>query len=307
MNTPLARHNLPWLTALTATAVTLLWHGGMFGAMVSLAPSDNEQLLANIGEAVRTLFEGLLVQGGIAFLIAQRSGERGQPIAFERPAMPLLTFGGALLVRNVVVLLLYRSAYGLLVSVLDLRWIELVDLLGSLALDTLGTWLAWKLVLSVHRGQAIVLPPPAAQRGRAAGLAGWLQATCVLVGAYAAIPFLGSSELYDVTAWLAIWVVALVCAALAFGGAWLALPRQLSRVHVGRLLGAGLLATACAQAFLAFAMFAAVLVLWGAGNEATALIVLGVLALLSLLAVFGFQWLWTRLCYAGPRRSARTA
>ena len=307
MHSPSPRFNLPWLAALTAMAVTLLWHGGMFGAMVALAPSDNEQLLTSIGEAIRTSVEGLLVQGGLAFLIAQRSGEREQATAFARPAMPMLTFAGALLARNAVLMLFYRFAYGPLISAFDMRWAEAGTVLAGLAIDVAGTWLAWHLVLSVYRGQAVALPRSMTQRGRAAALAGWLQATCVVLGAYVAIPFIGASELYDVTTWLAIWVMALLCAALAFGGAWLALPRELPRVHVGRLLGAGLLASACAQTLLAFALFGAVLALWGAGDASTALTVVGVLALLSMLAVFGFQWLWTRLCYAGPRRSARAA
>ena len=305
MNAPVSGFNLPWLAALTAVVVTLLWHCVTFGAMVSMAPSDNEVILANVGATLRGLGEGMLLQGGLAFLVVHWLGERGQRIAYARPTLPLLTFGGLLLVLHVAVMLMYQAAFITLATRIEARWLHLSLMLADLAVDIAGIWLAWRITLRVHRGQASALPPAHDQKWRAAGLAAWVQAAATVLAAYLVALLIGTYELYQSGAWLLIWAGALLCAALAFGGAWLALPRQLPRVYVGRVLGAGLLTLVCAQALVFFAGVVAVVWLaWGARDTIGAIMFAGALCLLSMLSVFGFQWLWTRVCYAGPRRAA---
>lgn len=306
MNLPAERSNLPWLAAGTAMLVVLLWHCFAFGAMVVRAPSDNEQIFSALSMTLRMVGEGLLVQGGLAFLMAQRGAERRQEWGFRRPTLLMTVFALGLLAWSVLTTFLYQGLFVWLGT-------ELADhsphiwlgLLGWM-LAPLSVWASWHVALLACRKDRLALPPPSELRPRAAGLAAWMQATATIAGVSLVMPFISAFDAYSTAGWLGTWASALAAAAFAFGGAWLALPRHLSQVRTGRLLGASLLAFACAWILLAGVGVAGLILLFGgSAMDGTLVIVLFVvLAALPPLGMFGFQWLWTRLFYARLPRPA---
>jgi len=306
MNLPADRSNLPWLAAGTAMLVVLLWHCLTFSALVLRAPSDNEQILGALSMTLRMVGEGLLVQGGLAFLVAQWRGERRQEWAFRRPMLLMALFALGLLAWSVLTMLLYQGLFLWLGTALTVRGLQVwLSVLGW-GLAPLSVWASWRVALLACRKDRLATPPPSGLRPRAAGLAAWMQATATIAGVSLAMPLVNTFDAYSTAGWLGTWAGALAAAAFAFGGAWLALPRHLSQVRAGRLLGASLLAFVCAWIVLAGACVAGLILLFGgSARDDTLLVALFVvIAVLPPLGMLGFQWLWTRLLYASLRRAA---
>jgi len=307
MNHPAQRSNLPWLAAATAILVVVAWHCFTFGMMVLRAPSDNEQILAFVTMTLRTIGEGVLVQGGLAFLIAQWRGERCQEWAYQRPLVLMGVFAGGLLAWNVVVMLLYQVLFQLLGAALISSGIQSVMFVVGLALGVLAVWSSWRLALQICSKDRIAMPPPSGQRARAAGLAAWVQATATIVGVSLLLPLINAHDIYSPVNVLGSWIGALLAGALAFGGAWLGLPRNLPLVHLVRLLAAGALTFLCAYLLVAGVVVVAAILIFG-GNihvaEPVVIAIFAVLVLIPLLGMLGFQWLWTRVFYRKLRRAA---
>ena len=307
MNHPAQRSNLPWLAAITAMLMVVAWHCVTFGLMMLRAPSDNEQIFTYLTMTLKTIGEGLLVQGGLAFLIAQWHGERHQEWAFRRPLMLMAVFAGGLLGWDAVVMVVYRVMFMLLGTTMMGYGVQTGIFALGLALDVVGIASSWWLALLVCRKDRIAMPPPAGQRARAAGLAGWMQATAVVVGMSLLYPLVNASDAYSPVIVISTWIGALLAGALAFGGAWFGLPRNLSLVRVHRLLGASALAFLCAYLLLAgVGVVVALLIFGGSGRmgDAIAIAILVALGLIPLLGMLGFQWLWTRVFYAKVRRAS---
>ncbi|MGO4701705.1 hypothetical protein [Dyella sp. 2RAB6] len=307
MNHPAQRSNLPWLAAVTAMLVVVLWHCVTFGLMVLRAPSDNEQILIYVTMTLRTIGEGLLVQGGLAFLIAQWRGERHQEWAYRRPLLLMAVFAGGLLAWDVLAMVLYRGMFQLLGTAMMEHGMQAGIFVSGLALAVLGVWSSWWLAVLVCRDDRIAMPPPSGQRTRAAGLAGWIQAAAVVVGVSLVYPLFNAYDAYSPVTLIATWIGAVLAGALAFGGAWLGLPRHLSLVRTGRLLSTGLLTFVCAYILtIGVGVVVMVLIFGGTGrtDNAVAITILVILGLLPLLGMLGFQWLWTRVLYAKLRRAA---
>lgn len=305
MNHPAQRSNLPWLAAVTAILVVLAWQCLNFGLLMLRAPSDNEQILSFVGMTVRTVGEGLLVHGGLAFFVAQWRGERSGEWTFRRPLLLAGVFAGGLVAWNLLVMFLYQGVFLLTGPEQMQSWLRIWVLVLGLVVAPLQVWSSWRLALLVCRKDAIATPPQSDLRLRAAGLAGWMQAAGTVLGVSMLLPLANAFDAYSPVAWLSSWAGALLAGALAFGGAWLALPRDMSRVRAGRLLGAGVLTFVFAYALaVGVGVAALVLALGGQSMDQTAAVVLMVmLGVLPLLGMFGFQWLWTRVLYAKLRRA----
>jgi len=303
---PAQRSNLPWLAAITSMLVVLVWHCLTFGMMVLRAPSDNEQILSFVAMTIRTVGEGVLVHGGLAFLVAQWRGERSEEWAFRRPLLLAGVFAGGLLVWSLLAMFLYQGLFLLMGPEQMGSWLRIWMFVLGLVIAPLQVWSSWRLALLVCREDAIATPPQSGLRLRAAGLAAWMQAAGTVLGVSMLLPLANAFDAYSPVVWLSSWAGALLAGALAFGGAWLALPRHLSRLRAGRLLGAGVLTFVFAYALaVGVGVAALVLALGGQSMDQTAAIVLMVmLGVLPLLGMFGFQWLWTRVFYAKLRRAA---
>lgn len=307
MNTSAQRSNLPWFAAGTAMLVVLAWRCISFGTMMLRAPSDNEQILNFVAITLRALGEGWLIQGGLAFLIAQSRGERRQEWAFQRPLLLLGVFAGGLLAWNVLAMFVYQGFFMLLSPEELGRWLRSLMAVLDLALSPLIVWSSWRLALLVCRDERVAVPPQSGLRPRAAGLAAWMQAMGVILGVSMLLPLFGSFDMYSTVGWISSWAGALLAAALAFGGAWLGLPRELSLVRAGRLFGAGALTFVCANLVLGAVGVAVLVLIFGGGgraDEALLIALFVVLGVLPLLGMLGFQWLWTRVLYRKQRRAA---
>lgn len=298
--------NLPWLAAGTAMLEVLFWHCFTFGSIVLHAPSDNEQIFGLLAMTLRMVGEGLLVQGGLAFLVAQWRGERKQEWVFKRPVRLMSVFALGLLAWSVLTMFLYQGTLRWFGTDLASHGLRLwLDILGWV-LAPLSVWASWRLALLLCRKDQLAASPPTGLRPRAAGLAAWMQATATIAGVSLATPLVNTFDPYSIAGWLGTWAGGLVAAAFAFSGAWLGLPRQLSQVGTGRLLGASLLTFVCAWILLAGACVAALILLFGGSitNDTLVTALLVVLVVLLPLGTLGFQWLWTRLFYSGPWRTA---
>lgn len=307
MNHPAQRSNLPWLAAVTAMLMVVVWHGISFGLMMLRAPSDNEQILSYVMMTLKTIGEGLLVQGGLAFLVAQWRGERRQEWTFRRPLLLMAVFAGGLLAWDVLTWVLYQGLFQLVGAELAERGV-LTGIFGfGLLLDVLAVWSSWRLALLICRAEQVAMPPPSGQRMRAAGLAGWMQATAVVVAVSLLYPLINTYAADSPMAVFGTWIGAALAGGLAFGGAWLGLPRELALVRTGRLLGASLLALVCAYLLAAGAGVVMLFLIFGGTgrmDDTTAIAVFVALGLLPLLGMLGFQWLWTRVLYRKLRRAA---
>ena len=307
MNHPAQRSNLPWLAAVTAMLMVVAWHCVTFGLMMLRAPSDNEQIFTYLTMTLKTIGEGLLVQGGLAFLAAQWHGERRQEWAFQRPLLLMAVFAGSLLGWDIVIMVLYQGMFMLFGTAMMGLGLQTGIFAFGLALDVVVIASSWWLALLVCRKDRIAMPPPAGQRTRAAGLAGWMQATAVVVGMALLYPLVNAYDAYSPVIVISTWIGAVLAGALAFGGAWLGLPRNLSLVRVGRLLSASVLAFVCAYLLLAgVGVVVALLIFGGSGHvdDVIAIAILVALGLIPLLGMLGFQWLWTRVLYTKVRRAA---
>ena len=307
MNHPAQRSNLPWLAAITAMLMVVAWHSIFFGLKMLRAPSDNEQIITLVTMTLKIIGEGLLVQGGLAFLVAQWRGERQQEWAFRRPLLLMAVFAGGLLAWDVLTWVLYRGLFQLVGAEFMGRGILSVAFGFGLVLDVLAVWSSWRLALLVCQADRIAISPPSGQRWRAAGLAAWMQAAAVVVGMSLLYPLTSAYDVDSPVAVIGTWIGAFLAGALAFGGAWLGLPRNLSLVRMGRLLGAGLLTFVCAYLLAVGAGVVLMFLIFGGTgrmDEVTAIVVFVILGLTPLLSMLGFQWLWTRVLYAKLRRAS---
>ena len=305
MNHPAQRSNLPWLAAVTSMLVVLAWQCLSFGLLMLRAPSDNEQILSFVGMTARNVGEGLLVHGGLAFLVAQWRGERSGEWTFRRPLLLAGVFAGGLVMWNLSAMFLYQGLFALMGPEQLRAWLRVWTFVLGLVVGPLQVWSSWRVALLVCRKDAIATPPQLGLRLRGAGMAAWMQAAGTVLGVSMLLPLANAFDAYSPVAWLSSWAAALLAGALAFAGAWLALPRDLSRVRAGRLLGAGMLTFVCAYALAIGVGVAALVLALGGGSmdQSLAVVLLVVLGVLPLLGMFGFQWLWTRLLYGKLRRA----
>lgn len=290
---------LPWYAAATSLAIGLLPFLATLAVQWSRMHADSRMIWISY-----TSFAGSLVfRTGVAFLIVQWHGERHGCLAFRRPAAVLGIFALGLLCWLAVQMvattgLLHLLTAGVPVAIAS----SLLALLHPL-IQALGVWLAWIAAAALMRKDAQPFPPSRV-RWRTAGLIAWmpasLQALLLPASLIAITTYTG--ENYALAAALSAGVIITTIAA-AFIGAWLGLPRDLARIHGGRLLVVAIAAFATTALVLGGLLFGIARV-FSAAILASALTATG-LAVLALAACVGAYYLWTLLLYLGTTRTAQ--
>jgi hypothetical protein len=285
---------LPWLATLIALIV------GVVPFLISLIVQHGVSAMSEGARAVAytSVAGGLVLRGGVAFLVAQWHGERYGQLAFQRPAIVLSLFGLFLLCWQGLMMTIVSLMYRLTASGVPMQAMVAVSSLLYPLLHALGTWLAWLIATAIMRREALPWPSFNA-RWRAAGLAAWTLASVLAMLAPMAVTMVNTLGIDGYALALASYAGAAVLPiVLAFAGAWLGLPRYLARIHGWRLLGATMGALV-SGGWLAYRGFD---VLGSLPLDALLSVVVTVGA--SLLLCLGAYWVWTFALYTGLRRGA---
>ena len=290
---------LPWLAAGVAVVT------GSAPFLISLAMGRLSSLEDDARAMAYASFAGgQVLHAGLAFLVAQWHGERYGRLAFRRPFAPLALFALFLLCWQMLQGQLMSAAFGWASST-TLRHAFLAFSSAIYpVLHIVGTWLSWTGAAWILRSDALPWPPIPV-RLRTSGLIAWMPAGVLLM-----LMPMGMSmfTVYGVDRALAAGSYAgaiVVPVLLAFAGAWLGLPRHLTRIHGWRLLGAGLGAMASAG-YLLYRGF--VLAAQGVPLLRTDVTLTATLfALAGAVVGMGAFWLWTFALYASLRRGPGAA
>lgn len=246
------------------------------------------------------LISSLVYRTGLVFLIVLWHGEQRGQLAFRRPALLLTIYASCLVGWEIAQRLMFEA----LIRHLNdgsamLNFIVTIISLLNVVLYALVAWLTWRFITHMLRKDALPLAPPANARRRIAGLAAWMFATVLLSFMTQATPML--LDYFDDDLKLVMFdyigTVA-VPTALVFAGAMLGLPRDLSRLHGWRLLGASL----AAMASVSLLAYGALRVL---GNVPGTVNPMSGMLVVTLLAGIGVAHrMWFRVFYAAAPRPA---
>lgn len=289
---------LPWYAAATSLGVGLVPFLVTVAVQWPRSLPDDQALWFSYASFVANL----VFRTGVAFLIAQWYGERHDCLAFRRPAAVLAIFALGLLCWLAVQMGVTTGLLHLLTGSIPLSIASaLLSLLHPL-IQALGVWLSWLAAATLMRKDALPFPPSRV-RLRTAGLVAWTVASAqatflpislAMIAAY-------TRESYVLAA--AISAVAMVPPmAAAFAGAWMGLPRDLTRIHGGRLLAVTIVAAGSTA-----------LVLWGlllgmsrllSPDIRTSPLPATGLAVLALAVGMGAYYVWTVALYLGVTQRA---
>lgn len=296
---PSRSSSLPWLAALTVLVTGIV----PFLVTIAMRGVNLGGQTASVAVSYASLVGSLVFRTGIAFLIVQAHGERHGRLAFRRPLAVLAIFGLCVLGWQALQIALTMGLAHILGGSAHFS-----VMVGALAvfhpfLYALGTWVSW-IVAAGAMGKDAQAMPPASVRWRAAGLVAWILAGLLLtLGAPVMLVYVATftDGDYAHAAGACLGAVA-IPAVLAFLGAWLGLPRELSRVGGWRVIGV-MLAAVLSTALLVYGAYLGALRGLSGDLASQSPLAIG-LAVFALAACFGMFCLWAWIVYVATRRQS---
>ncbi|MGU7774188.1 hypothetical protein ACV229_28930 [Burkholderia sp. MR1-5-21] len=294
MNSQARPVSLPCTAAVIAAAVTAApFLSSLY--FLSKASSLSADVLA---VQLANLIGSLVFRAGLVFLIVLWHGEQRGQLAFRRPALLLTVYASCLLGWQIAQIWIFQALIrSLSDDAANLSLIVTIITPLNAVLYTLVAWLTWWFITHMLRKDALPLTLPGNARRRIAGLAAWLFASVLLSFMTQAMQMLLDYFDDDLKLVMLNYIgTAAIPTALVFAGAMLGLPRDLSRLHGWRLLGASL----AAMASVSLLVYVALSIL---GNVlGTANLMSGMLTV-TVLAGTGLAYrMWFRVFYAAVSR-----
>ena len=295
LNTQARSLSLPSTAAvIAAVVVTASFLPGLY--FLAKEPSLSPEVLAlDLGN----LIGSLVFRTGLVFLIVQWHGEQRGQLAFRRPALLLVIYGSCLLGWQIAQIFLFQALMRTLNDgIYSLNLIVTMITPLNAVLYSLVAWLTWSFITRLLREDALPLAVHGNARRRIAGLAAWLFASVLLSLMAETMHMLLDYFDDDLKLVMMNYVGAVaIPAALVFAGTVLGLPRDVSRLHGWRLLGASLVAVAC----VSLLAFGALQVLGGILLPRASLMS-GILTVVVLVGIAVAYRMSFRLFYAAVRR-----
>jgi len=295
MNTQARPVSLPWTAAVIAAVVTTAPFLSSFYFLAKESSLSPDLLAVNLANFIVSL----VFRTGLVFLIVQWHGEQRGQLAFRRPALLLTIYASCLLGWQIVQIFLFQALMrGLSDGIYSLNLIVTIITPLNAVLYSLVAWLTWWFITRMLRKDALPLAAHGNARRRIAGLAAWLFASVLLSFMTQAMQMLLDYFDDDLKLVMLNYIgTVAIPTALVFAGAMLGLPRDLSRLHGWRLLGASLVAMACVS-LLAYA----VLRVLGGNVLDRASLTSGILTVVVLAGIGVAYRMWFRVFYVTVSR-----
>ena len=243
MNTQARPVSLPWTAAVIAAVVAAAPFLSSLYFLAKASSLSPDLLAVNLDNFIGSV----VFRTGLVFLIVQWHGEQCGQLAFRRPALLLTIYASCLLGWQIAQILLLRALMGSLSEgIYSLNLIVTIITPLNAVLYSLVAWLTWWFITHMLRKDALPMAARGNARRRIAGLAAWLFASVLLFFMTEAVQMLLDYFDDDLKLVMLDYIgTVAIPTALVFAGAMLGLPRDLSRLHGWRLLGASFVAMAC--------------------------------------------------------------